>query len=65
MRDRKKVIAAVMAGVNAYIESQEKESTLSSLKVRTPGVSLNLWGVDGRQEMMQAKRMWQMRWFRK
>jgi hypothetical protein len=65
MKDKKKVMAAVMAGVDSYLESQEKDAALSTLKRRRSAFTLNLWGVDGRQEIMQAKRMWQMRWFRK
>ena len=62
MKNRKKVIAAVIGGVNAYIA--EQESTLHA-KERRPCFTPNFWGMNGRQEMMQAKRMWQMRWFKK
>jgi hypothetical protein len=65
MSDRKKIIAAVTAGVNAYMESQERGSALSALRGKRPAFNLNLWGTDGRQEIMQGKRMWQMRWFKK
>jgi len=65
MKDRKKVLAAVTAGVHAYIESQTKESAPFALRGKREAFPPNLWGVDGRQEMMQGKRMWQMRWFKK
>jgi hypothetical protein len=65
MDDRKKIIAAVTIGVNAYMGSQKKGAVFSALKGVSPTFRLNLWAVDGRQEMMQEKRMWQMRWFKK
>jgi len=65
MKDKKKVLAAVTAGVHAYIESQTKECAPFALRGRREAFFPNYWGVAGRQEMMQGKRMWQMRWFKK
>ena len=65
MRDRSKVMAAVVGGVNAYLEEEKRDEALSKAQGRRNSFTLNLWGIDGRQEMMQAKRIWQMRWFRK
>jgi len=61
---KEKITAAVMGGVNAYIKSEEEGFALSILKGRRSGLTSSSWGMNGRQEMMQVKRMWQMRWFK-
>ncbi|MBU0970206.1 MAG: hypothetical protein KKC20_06140 [Proteobacteria bacterium] len=69
----KKKLAAVMAAVGAYIntgragdacqELTPVETVPQSLS-RMPACQTNLWGVAGRQSLMQASTMMQMRMFK-
>ena len=68
----KKKIAAAMAAVTAYIKTGEEVANqipvsaegepLDSFKAEAPG--MNLWGVSGRQALMQGGTMMQLRLFK-
>jgi len=71
----KKKLAAALAGVFAYIKTSEEagafqipeaEGTISQGQALSvlPAVSMNPWGVSGRQTLMQAGNMMQMRMFK-
>ena len=57
---QKGVIAAVMAGVAAYIEEQERAAELLPRR-RKEAVVTSLWPIFGRQEIMRMRTMWQRR----
>ena len=65
--DRKK--AAAIAAVMNYIKSEEEMICAQAAAGRGAGpqaagpVSVNLWGVSGRQAMMQMRSLMQMRSF--
>jgi hypothetical protein len=72
--DRKKQ-AAVMAAVTAYmtdLEAALAEQAADSAEIGSerrarcmpPGPGLNIWGLAGRQTMMQANTMMQLRMFK-
>ena len=70
--DKKKLVA-VMAAVTAYISTGRANDACQELasveKVpqslpRMPACQINLWGVAGRQSLMQASTMMQMRMFK-
>jgi len=65
MENKKKLTAAV-AAVSAYIKTEEE--TLLSMPApealsRPGGLSVNLWGMSGRQAMMQNRNLMQMKTF--
>jgi hypothetical protein len=59
MRDRKKVIAAIMSAVSSYLQ-EEEAARAEAPAVRAP-VLASAWAVAGRQEIMQMRRFWQLR----
>lgn len=69
--DRKK-LAAAMAAVFACIKTNEEAAAsqipaaegMVSQGRELPGQYLNLWGMTGRQTMMQASAMMQLRMFK-
>lgn len=69
--DQKK-IAAAMAAVFAYIKTGEEMAAaqmqgpaeIISQGGAQPGPPMNLWGITGRQAVMQAGSMMQMRMFK-
>lgn len=72
MKMEKKKLAAVMAAVTAYIKTGEEiaasripapAGSISQAQA-LPGQPMNLWGITGRQTMMQAGSMMQMRMFK-
>jgi len=59
-KDRKKVVAAIIAGVSACIE--EEEGTRGPIMSRRrPAMAVNLWPVLGREEIMRMRTLWQRR----
>ncbi len=60
----KKKMAAAMAAVNAYLE-QEAEAIRLEQEAAAARASQgpNLWGLSGRQDMMNMRRLIQMRAF--
>lgn len=59
-KDRKKVVAAIIAGVSACIE-EEEETREVIMPRRRPAMAVNLWPVLGREEMMRMRTLWQRR----
>jgi len=66
--DRK--IAAAMAAVNRYLEMESAQAALAegAVAADTLGQAAapggNIWGVSGRQDQMQLRRMMQLRTFK-
>jgi len=69
----KKKLAAAMAAVTAYIKAGEAaafqnpgqgESMLQEPALNGAAPRMNLWGVTGRQTLMQANTMMQLRMFK-
>ena len=59
MAEKKKGLApAIMAAVTTYISEEEAPSTASLKKVQAVN---NVWGLAGRQEIMEMRRLWQLR----
>ena len=65
-----KKMAAAMAAVMNYIKSEEEMVLAQAAAGRggvqptaQPPVSINLWGLSGRQAMMQMRNQMQMRGF--
>jgi hypothetical protein len=68
--DQKK-LAAAMAAVTTYMKTYEAAAAMAApLPEPTPppqpcvGGSINTWGITGRQALMQAGNMMQMRMFK-
>ncbi len=57
-KDRSKVLAAVMAAVNACLE---EESALMSERLQRPVPVVNIWPILGREEIMRMRTLWQRR----
>jgi hypothetical protein len=55
----KKLVAAISAGVNAYIESQQAAERAARERPSLP--TIDLWSQSGRQEIMRHRQMWQLR----
>ena len=55
------VIAAVMAAVNAYLEGEEMAWQAQLRPPRQPSLTLSMWRVSGRDEIMRMRAMWQRR----
>ena len=71
----KKKLAAAMAAVTAYIKTGETAAACQDLagddtipqgpiSPVMPSPGMNLWGVTGRQALMQASTMMQLRMFK-
>jgi hypothetical protein len=61
---RKEKLASAMAGaITAYIRLEEEASAQKLARVR--GGINSLWGVSARQDTMQLKRLYQMRFPKK
>jgi len=58
-RDRDKTVAAIMAGVSAYLE-EEQAVRRRAVEVK-PVAGASLWALSGRQEMMRMRTLWQRR----
>jgi hypothetical protein len=69
--DQKKKMAAAIAAVTAYINSEEEALCLqsaalgegTSAKAPAPAGPANLWGLSGRQTLMQMGNMMQLKAF--
>jgi hypothetical protein len=59
-KDRKKVIAAIIAGVSACIEEEERGREVIMTR-RRPAMAASLWSVFGREEIMRMRNLWQRR----
>ena len=64
--ENKKKLTAALAAVTAYIKTEE-EALLSmpapDALSRPPALAVNLWGMSGRQAMMQNRNLMQMKTF--
>ena len=69
--DQKKKMAAAIAAVTAYIRTEEEALCMQSAasgaavpaKAPTPAAPVNLWGLSGRQALMQMGNMMQLKAF--
>jgi hypothetical protein len=67
MDDKSKL--AAIAGVMAYIKEEEDAMCLSGMQapavsqVQAPPAPVNLWGISGRQAMMQNRNLMQAKAF--
>lgn len=67
MEDKSKI--AAIAGVMAYIKEEEDAMCLSGMQapavsqVQAPPAPVNLWGISGRQAMMQNRNLMQAKAF--
>jgi hypothetical protein len=59
-KDRKKVIAAIIAGVSACIEEEERAREAVTPR-RRAARAVTLWPVLGREEIMRMRTLWQRR----
>lgn len=64
--ENKKKLTAALAAVTAYIKTEEE--ALRSMSApdafsRPPVLPVNLWGMSGRQAMMQNRNLMQMKTF--
>ncbi|MGD8369590.1 MAG: hypothetical protein PVG78_18270 [Desulfobacterales bacterium] len=63
MEDERK-IAAIMAAVSLYIQSEEEAAlTPARPAPEPPAPPINLWGTGGRQSMMQLRNLMQLKAF--
>ncbi|MCP4747354.1 MAG: hypothetical protein GY874_14620 [Desulfobacteraceae bacterium] len=64
MDNQEKKMAAAMAAVATYMQ-QEQEAGLEAMAAAQPlagaPMALNLWGLSGRQSMMQLRNLMQMK----
>jgi hypothetical protein len=59
-KDRKKLIAAIIAGVSACIEEEERAREAVTPQRRAAMV-VALWPILGREEIMRMRTLWQRR----
>ena len=59
-KDRAKIVAAIMGGVAAFMEGEERASR-ETAREKMPAPVVNLWSIWGREEMMRMRSMWQRR----
>lgn len=63
MEDQKK-LAAILAAVSLYIQSEEEAAMRPPQPREEPApVPVSLWGISGRQSMMQLRNLMQLRSF--
>ena len=62
-----KKLAAALAAVSAYIKSEEEAMLAAAPEMAgaqpAPLTGLNLWGLSGRQSMMQMRNLMQLKSF--
>lgn len=61
-----KKMAAAMAAVTYYIKTQDEAAAMALAaqeEESAPAVTVNMWGVSGRQSQMQMRNLMQMRAF--
>ena len=64
MSERQGVVAAIGAAVNAYLEAEES-ARLAAAAPEAPSPPVNIWALFGRDEIMKANALWQLRIVRK
>ena len=57
---REKVIAAILAGVNAFMQDEKQVGETATGRHR-PSLDTKIWPILGREEMMRMRTMWQRR----
>lgn len=65
--DTDKKIAAAIAAVTAYLKTEEEMIAMQAMPAAATmpmPVSVNMWGISGRQAMMQMRNMMQMKAFK-
>jgi len=61
----KKKLAAAIAGVAAYLQSEQEAAAVMGLPTaEVPVEPPRLWGISGRQTQMMDRRLMQMRTFK-
>jgi len=65
MADMQKKMGAALAAVSAYLQDEEALAAAQQAETAPTGpqAQLNFWGQSGRQEMMNMRRLIQMRAF--
>jgi hypothetical protein len=63
MEASEKKLAAALAAVSAFIQTEEEALVMPPPEKAEPRLSktLNLWGLGGRQEIMQMRNLMQMK----
>ena len=63
MAGKRKKMAAALAAVSLYLEQEEEavDEQRELLKQRAENTGLSYWGQSGRQEMMDMRRLTQLR----
>lgn len=66
--DTEKKIAAAIAAVTAYLKTEEEMIAMQAADTARAAaampVSVNMWGISGRQAIMQMRNMMQMKAFK-
>ena len=57
--EKKGLVSAISAAVTTYMKLEEE--ALSAASSRKGKALMNIWGVAGRQEIMEMRRLWQLR----
>lgn len=64
MADKQKKMAAALAAVNAYLMQEEEAAYQAQLAAAKPAqVGPSLWAIAGRQDIMNFRRLIQMKAF--
>ena len=64
MADVKKKMAAALAAVNAYMQQEEEAAYQAQLAAARPAATgPNLWAIAGRQDIMNFRRLIQLKAF--
>ena len=63
MEMKNRVVSAIAAAVQMYIETQQQEAApaAEARSYQLPAPSPSPWLIGGRQAAMELRRMWQMR----
>ncbi|MCP4747565.1 MAG: hypothetical protein GY874_15710 [Desulfobacteraceae bacterium] len=66
MNTKEKKIAAALAAVAAYIQQEQEvcaQAPVTAMQDGPGAANLNLWGLSGRQSMMQMRNLMQLKAF--
>lgn len=63
MHAKQKVVAALAAAINLYIQAEQQQPVPMELPgvAEVPRPAYSPWAMSGRQTAMDTRRMWQMR----
>jgi len=59
LEDKKRVMAAIIAAIAAYVE--DEKAVRPALVERSPAPVLSFWRASGREEIMRMRTLWQRR----